>query len=55
MTTDSIRRQWWKIGAATVLSVGLLAACGDDETDPNLDDNQMDDSIEQDVEDTETK
>lgn len=61
MTTDPFREhKWWKIGAAAILSVGLLAACGDDENAPNLDDNQLDEDIEQDVdipdvEDTETE
>ncbi|TQR20309.1 hypothetical protein [Psychrobacillus vulpis] len=41
--------KWWKIGAAAFLSVGILAACGDDEKDPNMDDNQIDEDIKQDV------
>ncbi|TQR14093.1 hypothetical protein [Psychrobacillus soli] len=45
MTTNSIAGQkWWKIGAATFLSVGLLAACGDDP-----DDNDLNDPVEEDV------
>jgi len=44
MTTKSIAGQkWWKIGAAAFLSVGLLAACGDD----------GEDDVENDVEDVE--
>ena len=36
--------KWWKIGAATFLSIGLLAACGDDS-----DDNDMNGPAEEDV------
>ncbi|GGA23486.1 hypothetical protein [Psychrobacillus lasiicapitis] len=36
--------KWWKLSAATFLSVGLLAACGDDP-----DDNDMNDPVEEDV------
>jgi len=50
MTTKSIaERKWWKIGAATFLSVGLLAACGDGENESNVDDT-IDEEIEQDIE-----
>lgn len=49
MTTNSIaERKWWKIGAATFLSVGLLAACGDGENESDVDDN-MEEEIEQDL------
>ncbi|MFJ5772361.1 hypothetical protein [Psychrobacillus sp. NPDC093180] len=36
--------KWWKLGAAAFLSVGLLAACGDDP-----DDNDVNDPAEEDV------
>ncbi|MFJ8065764.1 hypothetical protein ACIQYS_14125 [Psychrobacillus sp. NPDC096426] len=49
MTTNSIaERKWWKIGAATFLSVGLLAACGDGEDESEVDDN-IEEEIEQDI------
>ncbi|WP_161487615.1 hypothetical protein [Paenisporosarcina indica] len=45
MTTKSIAGQkWWKIGAAAFLSVGLLAACGDDTED------DVDNDVEQELE-----
>lgn len=51
MKTNSFAEQkWWKIGAATFLSVGLLAACGDDNDDPDVDDNIHED-MDQDVND----
>ncbi len=37
MTTNSItERKWGKIGAATFLSIALLAACGDDPDDNDI-------------------
>ena len=37
MTTNlSIGHKRWKVGAATFLSIGLLAACGDDPDDNDI-------------------
>jgi hypothetical protein len=38
-----VEEKWWKIGAAAVLSVGLLAGCGDGKDDSNVDDNMKPD------------
>lgn len=29
-------KKWWKIGAAAFLATGLLAACGDNESDDDM-------------------
>ncbi|GGA23479.1 hypothetical protein [Psychrobacillus lasiicapitis] len=50
MTTNSIaERKWWKVGAATFLSIAFLAACGDGENESDVDDT-IDEEIEQDIE-----
>jgi len=47
MSLNAIAGQkWWKIGAAALLSVGLLAACGDGDDDAD----NVDEEIEQEVE-----
>lgn len=44
MTMKTLAEEkWWKIGAAAVLSVGLLAGCGDGKDDNNVDDNMKPD------------
>jgi hypothetical protein len=38
-----VEEKCWKIGAAAVLSMGLLAGCGDDKDNSNVDDNMKPD------------
>ncbi|MCZ8533875.1 hypothetical protein [Psychrobacillus psychrodurans] len=55
MAINSITGQkWWKIGTAAFLTVGLLAACGDDNNDDdNLDDNPVEEDVDVNIEDDE--
>lgn len=55
MAINSITGQkWWKIGTAAFLTVGLLAACGDDNNDDdNLDDNPVEEDVDVNIEDAE--
>lgn len=48
-----VENKWWKIGAAAFLSVGILAACGDDrdDNDPVEDDVNLDVNVEDDNDD----
>ncbi|WP_391206942.1 hypothetical protein [Psychrobacillus sp. L4] len=51
MTLKTLAEEkWWKIGAATVLSVGLLAGCGDGKDDTIVDDN-MNSDVDQHLDD----
>ena len=59
MTINSITGQkWWKVGTAAFLTMGLLAACGDENNDDNLNDNPVEEDVDvniendEDVEDT---
>lgn len=54
MATNSITGQkWWKIGTAAFLSVGLLAACGDDNNEDDLNDNPVEEDVDLNIENDE--
>lgn len=36
--TTSPTKKWWKIGAAAFLATGILAACGDNDSDDDMND-----------------
>ncbi|MEK3978987.1 hypothetical protein MKY37_07780 [Psychrobacillus sp. FSL K6-2836] len=54
MATNSITgHKLWKIGTAAFLSVGLLAACGDNNDDDDLNDNPVEEDVDVNIENDE--